>query len=441
LCCCLFQVIKMSNLATLRTRDGQSYKMPADNVTKGALDSVFGGNCRVIECNGIALAPCSNGVFVGAQPGHTYTVYMEKNEDEEDDDTPTRFGRIGRKLVGRRHVPTREETRKVFVHYDRDGSGAIDMAEFRALVATLGLLIPAEEVENTFRAIDLDNSGTIEFEEFYQWFHAAKSHKNNPIKNKLRKVGQKTGLISITDPEVIRRAFMSVDADGNGTIDPQEFRQCCINMKLKIREEEAKDLFEAIDLDGNGTLEFSEFLTWWNSMTRGNGKKTLLAHNIHNKLFEKVSTELAEHAIIGEKKDKKSSYHKVEKEEDEEDEEEFPDGNWSLLSGLGEGWKLPEADSGKSQAAWYKENGVVLLRGCLLNKDDDAEKEIATLPECARPSSIERFQCMIASVKDNKASSAKCHSATVIINPDGSIALQSVHQGELWLSGISFTIA
>jgi len=264
---------KMSNLAILRTRDGQSYKMPANNITKGALDSVFGGPCRVIECNGIALAPSSNGVFVGALPGHTYTVYMDPPDL---DDTPTRFGRIGRKLVGRRHVPTREETRKVFVHYDRDGSGAIDMAEFRALVASLGLLIPAEEVENTFRAIDLDGNGTLEFEEFYQWFYVAKSHKNNPLKNKMRKMGQKTGLISITDPEVIRRAFMSVDKDGNGTIDAKEFGQCCRDMKLKVSEEEAKKLFEAIDLDGNGTLDFSEFLAWWRSMTRGNGKKTLL---------------------------------------------------------------------------------------------------------------------------------------------------------------------
>jgi len=383
--------------------------MPANNVTKGALDSVFGGVCRVLECDGIALAPSSNGVFVGTLPGHTYTVYMEV---EDDDDTPTRFGRIGRKLVGRRHVPTREETRKVFVHYDRDGSGAIDMKEFRALVASLDLLIPAEEVENTFRAIDLDNSGTIEFEEFYQWFYNAKSHKNNPIKNKLRKVGQKTGMISITDPEVIRRAFMSVDTDGSGAIDPEEFRQCCRDMKLKVSEEEAKQLFDAIDLDGNGTLEFSEFLTWWRSMTRGNGKKTLLAHNIHHKLFEKASTELAEIVVADEKDDEKGS-----------DGEESEEGVWTLLNELGKGWELPDGESGVSQASWYKQDGVVMLRGCLLSKKDEADKTIATLPESVRPAATERFQCMIATVKEGKPASAKCHSTTIAINPDGTVTL------------------
>jgi len=415
----------MSNLAILRTRDGMSYKMPANNVTKGALDSVFGGICRVIECDGVALVPASNGVFVGALPGHTYTVYME---EEDPDDTPTRFSRFGLKLVGRRHVPTREETRKVFVHYDRDGSGAIDMAEFRALVASLGLLIPAEEVENTFRAIDLDNNGTIEFEEFYQWFFAAKSHKNNPIKNMLRKVGQKTGMISITDPEVIRRAFMAVDTDGSGAIDEEEFRQCCLNMKLKVGEEEAKKLFDAIDLNGNGTLEFSEFLTWWQSMTRGNGKKTLLAHNIHHALFEKASTELAAQSVANEK-------------DAEKDGEENTEGTWTLLDKFGKGWELPEADSGLSQAAWYKKDGVVMLRGCVLNKAEGSDKVVATLPEGARPSATERFQCMTVTAKSNKPASAKCHAANVVINPDGTIAVQSVHQGELWLSSIAFSLA
>jgi len=409
----------MSNLVSLRTRDGQSYKMPANNVTKGALDSVFGGDCRVIECNGIALAPASNGVFVGCLPGHTYTVYMIVKDESVD--KPTLFGRVGRKMMGKRHVATRDEVRKVFVHYDRDGSGAIDMSEFRALVASLGLLIPAEEVENTFKSIDLDDNGTVEFEEFFQWFHATKEHKNNPIRNKLRKVGQKTGAISITDPEVIRRAFMSVDTDGSGAIDPKEFYQCCRNMKLKVSEEEAKKLFDSIDLDGNGTLEFNEFLTWWQSMTRGKGKKTLLAHNIRHSLFEHTATELA--AI-------KVALHK---DKDDEDDENEP--SWTRFAELGNNWEFPHADTRMSEAAWYKKSGVVMLRGCAIAKSG-ADTTIATLPEGVRPSSVERFQCM--TMKDG---SSKCHATPVTIHPDGTITVSSVHEGELWLSGITFTIA
>ena len=65
----------MSGLATLRTRDGLSYKMPAGNITKAALDSAFHIDARAIECHGVAITPSTNGVFYGALPDHTYTVY------------------------------------------------------------------------------------------------------------------------------------------------------------------------------------------------------------------------------------------------------------------------------------------------------------------------------------------------------------------------------
>jgi len=81
-----------------------------------------------------------------------------------------------------------------------------------------------------------------------------------------------------------------------------------------------------------------------------------------------------------------------------------------------------------------------MLRGCLMCQNE-ADKAAAKLPECARPSATERFQCMIATVKSDKPVSAKCHTTTVIVNPDGTIAVQSPRDGELWLSGISFTLA
>jgi len=408
-------------LATFKTRDGQSYKMPAGNVTKGALDCAFDDDCCVLECNGLALVPASNGVFVGTLPGHTYTVFTKPVEKGN---KPTLFGRIGRKMLGMRHVPTREEVRKVFVHYDRDGSGAIDQAEFRALVASLGLLIPAEEVENTFKAIDLDNNGTIEFEEFFQWFHASKEHRNNPIRRTVRRMGQRAGMISITDPEVIRRAFMNVDADGNGEISPEEFQQCCVDLKLKVTPAEATQLFNAIDLDGNGALDFSEFLTWWRSMTRGDGKKTLLAHNIRHKLFEHASAELAALEITREK-----NY----------DDQLSGEGKWCLLTTLGKGWKHPDGGARLSQGSWFMKDGVVMLRGCLIG--DNASSIIATLPEGVRPASTERFQVMSVTVKEGKPESIKCHPVQIVINPDGTITANTTYEGELWLSGVSFTLA
>ena len=415
----------MSGLATLRTRDGLSYKMPAGNITKAALDSAFHIDARAIECHGVAITPSTNGVFYGALPDHTYTVYARDTGERE---RPMLVTRVGMKMVGRRHVPTREETRKVFVHYDRDNSGAIDMAEFRALVASLGLLIAPEEVENTFRAIDLDGNGTLEFEEFFQWFHEAKKHKNNPIREALRKTAQKVGAISITDPEVVRKAFVDVDTDGSGAIDPDEFMACCTNLKLKMSEAEARALFAALDTDGNGTLDFAEFYTWWKSMTRGDGHRSLLAHNLQKGLYEKAAASMA--AAAG-----------------DDDEDEDGDGEegakaavkWSELGDVKEGWELPGKDTKLCQAAWCRKSSVVMLRGCVV-AHGEAGKSVATLPDGARPAATERFQCMLVQAHD-KHDKAKGRAAMLTVEPSGSITVQPAKAGELWLSGVVFAAA
>jgi len=155
-------------------------------------------------------------------------------------------------------------------------------------------------------------------------------------------------------------------------------------------------------------------------MTRGKGKKTMLAHNIRHSLFEHTATELAAIKVALDKN---------------KDEEEDSEPSWTRFAELGKNWEFPHADTRLSEAAWYKKGGVVMLRGCAVAKSE-ADTTIATLPEGVRPSSIERFQCMTM-----KGDSSKCHATPVTIHPDGTITVYSVHEGELWLSGISFTIA
>jgi len=58
----------------------------------------------------------------------------------------------------------------VFKFLDQDGSGAVDVAEFRAGVELLNSRLPPEQamadVGALFRSIDLDSNGQIEFDEF-----------------------------------------------------------------------------------------------------------------------------------------------------------------------------------------------------------------------------------------------------------------------------------
>lgn len=65
-----------------------------------------------------------------------------------------------------------EELRENFDHFDADGDGYIDLAEFGHLMEALDALEPGESPKIGFRAIDTDGSGKVDFEEFARWFDA-----------------------------------------------------------------------------------------------------------------------------------------------------------------------------------------------------------------------------------------------------------------------------
>jgi len=65
-----------------------------------------------------------------------------------------------------------EEIRETFLHFDRDGNGTIDVAEFAALLAALGASAGAEELAAGLEALDSNRNGRIDFDEFAAWWGA-----------------------------------------------------------------------------------------------------------------------------------------------------------------------------------------------------------------------------------------------------------------------------
>jgi calmodulin len=62
------------------------------------------------------------------------------------------------------------KVRAAFDEHDADGNGKIDLTEFRALTTKLGLELARAEAEALFDAVDEDETGLIEFEEFEAWY-------------------------------------------------------------------------------------------------------------------------------------------------------------------------------------------------------------------------------------------------------------------------------
>lgn len=69
-----------------------------------------------------------------------------------------------------------EEMRKIFETIDVDGSQCIDRSELETLLREFGVTGITEEVlDDGFETLDKDGNGRIEFDEFYEWFRSVES--------------------------------------------------------------------------------------------------------------------------------------------------------------------------------------------------------------------------------------------------------------------------
>lgn len=76
--------------------------------------------------------------------------------------------------------PGPAQLRATFDYFDADGNGVMDEAEFGTVAPELARLstnhsdLSEKDLAAAFRLIDFDGSGSIEFEEFAQWWFRAR---------------------------------------------------------------------------------------------------------------------------------------------------------------------------------------------------------------------------------------------------------------------------
>lgn len=62
------------------------------------------------------------------------------------------------------------EIRKEFDFFDRDKNGLMELTEFIEMLTVLSPKTKASHVEEGFGMIDKNNDGSIDFDEFLQWW-------------------------------------------------------------------------------------------------------------------------------------------------------------------------------------------------------------------------------------------------------------------------------
>lgn len=139
--------------------------------------------------------------------------------------------------------------RSLFLKYDKDNSGYLDMDELKTLFVD-DFRLNLKQTEVYAHLLDKDGDSKVSFEEFSTWIRGCEMMKTVDNKSRYSLVQQAVYL------------FKKYDVDGSQALDRHEFAQLLLDMGGKL--EDLDDAMQELDEDGNGRISFPEFLKWLN---------------------------------------------------------------------------------------------------------------------------------------------------------------------------------
>ncbi|CAK0733939.1 hypothetical protein CVIRNUC_000358 [Coccomyxa viridis] len=129
---------------------------------------------------------------------------------------------------------------QLFRNIDADNSGTITIDELRAALTSCNGKMSTEDegdLASVMAAADLDGDGTLNYEEF---------------------IAATANLSKLEREDNILAAFKQFDTDHSGALSKAEVMQALVSMGSS--EQEVSELFDQYDLDHSGEIEYPEFL-------------------------------------------------------------------------------------------------------------------------------------------------------------------------------------
>jgi len=198
--------------------------------------------------------------------------------------------------------------KKLFDEFDPEETGEIKTETFGDLISKVQDnkdVMSAEESKRVVKLIDVDNSGSISFSEFLDWWRdyalnqafikfdkdGSGELNDEELKGLLGSLGIKVDDDKMHDilmnidlnqdgnvsfAELVqwfavfdaRKAFDQYDADHSGEIGTEELNLLLIDLGANVAPDVLKQALDKLDKDGTGSLSFEEFLPWWNQMQK-----------------------------------------------------------------------------------------------------------------------------------------------------------------------------
>ena len=135
----------------------------------------------------------------------------------------------------------------IFTLFDEDGSGLISFPEFKRMLPYLEIHISDAKAFRYFNICDTDGSGEIDIDEFKVALFTCDPTSGNPV-------GFKPGK-NLTPLD----AFEIFDEDGSGFLDEDEFFYAYEYLKIPLTDFKHENYFKTIDINGTGSIDYEEF--------------------------------------------------------------------------------------------------------------------------------------------------------------------------------------
>ncbi|XP_033726631.1 neo-calmodulin-like [Pecten maximus] len=137
-----------------------------------------------------------------------------------------------------------EKCKRVFDMFDLDGDGQLTKAEIKRGYHMFEMCPTEEDLDQTMSALDIDNSGTVDLEDF---------------KILMRKIDQEEEKANVAD------AFKKLDRRKRGYLDKKQFT-VVLNGAMKgeaggkFSKGEIDEFFKVVDTNGDGKIDCEEFV-------------------------------------------------------------------------------------------------------------------------------------------------------------------------------------
>ena len=135
------------------------------------------------------------------------------------------------------------EYREAFALFDKNGDGTITVTELGTVMRSLGNNPTETELQDMINEVDADGNGTLEFDEFCQLMARQMIDSNQ-------------------QEEELKQRFAMFDKDGNGTIDREELRDVMQQLGEKLSEEDIEEMIQDADQNGDGLIDYNEFVRY-----------------------------------------------------------------------------------------------------------------------------------------------------------------------------------